>query len=172
MALNKNVQDVLNKQINAEFWSAYLYLSMANYFEDKGMPGFANWMQVQFQEETAHAMKILNFVNERSGRVYLEPIAEVQTEWDGVLDIFEETYKHECLVTSLINNCVDVAMAERDHATVNFLQWFVDEQVEEEANVSEILDQLKMINCEGHGLFMIDKDLKNRVFVDPNQAPA
>ncbi|MFA8435865.1 MAG: ferritin [Marinifilaceae bacterium] len=169
MALNKKVEEVLNKQINAEFWSAYFYLSMSNYFNANGMPGFANWMKVQFQEETSHAIKILDYVNERGGRVVLEPITEVPSSWNGVLDIYEETLNHEMKVTALINDCVEVAMEVRDHATVNFLQWFVDEQVEEEATVSEILDQLKMFNCEGQGLYMMDKEFKARVFVDPNQ---
>lgn len=169
MAISKKVEDILNKQINAEFWSAYLYLSMSNYFDANGIPGFANWMKVQFQEETSHGMKILNFVNERGGRVLLEPIAEVETEWKGVLDVFEETLKHEEKVTGLINDCMNVAIAEKDHATVNFLQWFVEEQVEEEATASEIIDQLKMFDCQGNGLYLLDKEFKTRTFVDATQ---
>ena len=170
MALNKNVEAILNNQINKEFWSAYFYLSMSTYLNANGMSGFANWMKVQFEEETSHAMKMLDFVNERGGRVILEPIAEVPSEWDGVLNIYEETLKHEEIVTGLINECVNVAIEEKDHATVNFLQWFVDEQVEEEAGVSEIIDQLKMIGCQGNGLYMIDKEFKSRVFVDATKA--
>ncbi len=170
MAINKNVEKILNEQINAEFWSAYFYLSMSNYFNATGMPGFANWMKVQFEEETFHAMKMLDYINERSGRVILEPIVEVPSEWDGVLNIYEETLKHEEKVTSLINGCMDVAIAEKDHATVNFLQWFVDEQVEEEAGVNEIIDQLKMFKGEGHGLYMMDKEFKARTFVAPTNA--
>jgi len=170
MAINKNVEKILNEQINAEFWSAYFYLSMSNYFNANGMSGFSNWMKVQFEEETFHAMKMLDFVNERGGRVILEPIAEVPSEWDGVLNIYEETLKHEEKVTSLINECVNVAIEEKDHATVNFLQWFVDEQVEEEAGVGEIIDQLKMIGCQGNGLYMMDKEFKSRVFVDTTNA--
>ncbi|MGZ2369657.1 ferritin [Ancylomarina sp. YFZ004] len=170
MALNKNVEAILNNQINKEFWSAYFYLSMSNYLNANGMSGFANWMKVQFEEETSHAMKMMDFVNERGGRVILDPIAEVPSEWEGVLNIYEETLKHEELVTSLINECVNVAIAEKDHATVNFLQWFVDEQVEEESGVSEIIDQLKMIGCQGNGLYMIDKEFKSRVFVDATKA--
>ncbi|MDQ2177860.1 ferritin [Marinifilum sp. D714] len=167
MAINKNVEKILNEQINAEFWSAYFYLSMSNYFNANGMPGFANWMKVQFEEETFHAMKMLDFVNERGGRVILQPIAEVPSEWNGVVNIYEETLAHEEKVTSLINECVNVAIAEKDHATVNFLQWFVDEQVEEEAGVSEILDQLRMFEGKGHGLYMMDKEFKARTFVAP-----
>jgi len=167
MRFNEKVQEVLNNQINAELWSAYLYLSMSAYFESEGFAGFASWMRIQYQEETAHAMKMFNFVNERGGRVELKPIAEVPTTWNGPLDVFEETFKHECLVTDLINNCVNVAIDERDHATVNFLQWYIDEQVEEEANVSAILDELKIVGTEGHALFMINRELGARVFVDP-----
>jgi len=170
MRFNEKVQEVLNNQINAELWSAYLYLSMSAYFESEGFAGFASWMRIQYQEETAHAMKMFNFVNERGGRVELKPIAEVPTTWNGPLDVFEETFKHECLVTDLINNCVNVAINERDHATVNFLQWYIDEQVEEEANVSAILDELKIVGSEGHALFMINRELGARVFVDPTAA--
>ena len=169
MKLNKRVEDVLNKQINAELWSAYLYLSMSTYLESEGLSGFANWMRVQYQEETSHAMKILDYVNERSGRVILEPIAEVPTAWKNVEEVFQATYDHECHVSELINNCVTVAMEEKDYATSNMLQWFVDEQVEEEANASELLDQLKMLGGAGHGLFMMNKELAARVFVDATQ---
>jgi ferritin len=167
MRLNEKVQAVLNKQINAELWSAYLYLSMSSYFESEGFAGFASWMRIQYQEETAHAMKMFNYVHERGGRVILEPISEVETQWDSSLHAFEETYKHECLVSDLINNCIEVAMAEKDHASVNFLKWFIDEQVEEEANVSAILDELRIVGAEGHALLMINRELGARVFVDP-----
>ncbi|MDQ1770322.1 ferritin [Labilibaculum sp. A4] len=169
MAISKKVEEILNKQINAEFWSAYFYLSMSNYFNANGMPGFANWMKVQFQEETSHAMKMTDYVNERNGRVILEPIKEVPSDWNDVLNIFEETLKHEEYVTTLINGCVNVAIEEKDHASVNFMQWFVDEQVEEEATVSEIIDQLRMFEGKGHGLYMMDKEFKARVFVDSTQ---
>lgn len=169
MAISKKVEAILNKQINAEFWSAYFYLSMSNYCTANGMPGFANWMKVQFQEETSHAIKLLNFVNERGGRVLLEAIAEVETDWNGILEIYEETLKHEEKVTEMINECVNVAISEKDHASVNFLQWFVNEQVEEEATVNEIIDQLKMFNCEGNALYLMDKEFKARVFVDSTQ---
>lgn len=170
MALNKNVEKILNEQINAEFWSAYFYLSMATYLNANGMSGFANWMKVQFEEETSHGMKMVDFINERGGRVVLQPIAEVPSEWKDILNIFEDTLEHEEEVTRLINGCVDVAIEEKDHASVNFLQWFVDEQVEEEASVTEIIDQLKMIGCKGNGLYMMDKEFKSRVFVDATKA--
>lgn len=164
--LNKKVEDAINEQINAELWSAYLYLSMAAYFEDEGLPGFANWMKIQYQEETSHAMKFFDYVNERGGRVILKPIDKVENEWKDIIHVFEETLKHERLVTSLINNLVDVAMAEKDHATFNFLQWFVGEQVEEEASAEDIINKLKMLDGKGPGLFMMDKEMAARVFVD------
>lgn len=169
MKLHKKVEEVLNKQINAELWSAYFYLSMSTYFESEGFGGFANWMRIQYQEETSHAMKILDYVNERGGRVILEPIAEVQTSWNNVQEVFEATYEHECHVTELINNCVSVAMEEKDYATSNMLQWFVDEQVEEEANVSAILDELKLLGGAGHGLFMMNREMAGRTFTDETQ---
>jgi ferritin len=164
--LNKKIEKAINKQINAEIWSAYLYLSMSAYLEDKGLPGFANWMKNQWKEELAHAMKFFDYVNERSGRVVLEPIAKVPKEWKSPIHIMEETLKHEREVTSLINNLTDLAIKEKDHATNNLLQWFIAEQVEEEATVGDILNKLKMIEGKGHAMLMIDKELGSRVFVE------
>ncbi len=169
--LNKKVEEAMNKQINAELWSAYLYLSMAAYFENKNLPGFANWMRVQAQEETTHAMKFFNYICGRGGRVKLMAVAEVPVEWKSVVDVFEETLSHEQKVTSMINNLVNVAMEEKDHASVNELQWFVAEQVEEEANATAILEQLKMFEGKGNSLFLLDRELKLRVFVDPTATP-
>lgn len=166
MKLNAKVEEVLNKQINAEFWSAYLYLSMSAYYQTLGLKGFANWMKVQYQEELSHANKIFDYINERGGKVTLEPIAEVDTDWDGILDTFTNTYEHECKVTEMINNCVDVAMEVKDHATVSMLQWFVNEQVEEEAAAMEIVEQLKMIGDSGQAIYMLDKEFIGRSFVD------
>lgn len=168
--LSKKMQKELNKQINAEFLSAYLYLSMSAYFEGKNLPGFANWMRVQYQEETSHGMKIFDYVIERGGKVELRSIKEVKTSWKDEIEVLEETFKHEQLISELINNLVDVAIEEKDHATNNMLQWFVSEQVEEEANVDEILQQLKMLDGSKHGLLMLDRELKQRMFVDETQA--
>ncbi|HCC29448.1 MAG TPA: ferritin, partial [Marinilabiliales bacterium] len=120
-----------------------------------------------YQEEIAHALKFFDYIIERGGKVDLKPIAEVPKEWNGIIHIFEDTQKHEQIVTSLIYHLMDVAIEERDHAAKSFLQWYVDEQVEEESNVQAILDQLRMVEGKGNGLFMIDKDLALRVFVDP-----
>lgn len=162
--LDKKMENALNEQVNAELWSAYLYLSMSAYFENKGMSGFANWMKIQFDEEQAHALKIFNYIVERGGKVVLKPISEVKTEWDSVIHVFEETLAHEQHVTSLINQLTDLAIELKDHATRSFLQWFVDEQVEEEATVNEILDQMNMFEGKGFGLFQMDKEFKTRTF--------
>lgn len=170
MRFNKKVEEILNKQINAEFWSAYLYLSMSAYFESKKLPGFANWMKVQYQEEMTHAIKIFDYIHARGGSVILEPIAKVQTEWKGAVDAFKDTYKHECEVTDMIHNCYEVAVKEKDHATANMLQWFIDEQVEEEENALAILDQLELIGDSGQGIYFLDKELATRTFVDQTKA--
>jgi len=168
--LKEKVLDAINNQINAEFYSAYLYLSMSAYFYDKGLPGFGNWMFIQYQEELTHCNKFFRYVNERSGKVVLKAIESVPTDFDGIIDVFEKTLEHEQHVTDLINKIVDVAISESDHATQSFLKWFVDEQVEEEANVNEILDTLKLIHGEGNGIFMLDREMRQRVFVDSTLA--
>jgi ferritin len=168
--MTKRMEEALNKQINAEFWSAYFYLSMSTWFEEQNLPGFANWMRVQFQEETSHALKFVDYVNERGGRVMLEPIAEVETNWESVIHVFEETLKHEKHVTQLIYNLMDIAIEEKDHATQSMLKWFIDEQVEEEASVDEIINQIKMFDGKkGPGMFMMDKEFRGRTFVDATQ---
>lgn len=166
MVLNKRIEEEINKQINAEIWSAYMYLSMSAYFEHEGLSGFANWMKIQYHEELTHAMKFFDYVNNRGGRVKLMPIEGVPTEWKDAVEVFEETYEHEQKVTQLIYNLADVAKEERDHATISMLNWFLDEQVEEEDAASSILDQLKRIGAKGHGMLMMDRELGQRVFVD------
>ncbi|NLO01029.1 MAG: ferritin [Bacteroidales bacterium] len=170
--LKEKVLKALNEQINAEQYSAFLYLSMSAWLEEKGLPGFANWMYVQYQEELTHANKLFKYVNERGGRVELKGIDQMPVEFESVKSVAEMTLEHEQHVTALINNLVDVATEERDHATISFLTWFVDEQVEEEANATEILDNLKLIEGEGkgNGLFMIDRELRQRKFIDETQA--
>ena len=165
--INKKLEDAINSQINAELHSAYLYLSMAAYFESENLPGFANWMRVQFEEEQFHAFKMFNYLAERGGRAILTKIEGPQTDWDGLIDVFESTLEHEKLVTSLINNLADIAQEEKDRAALGFLQWFIEEQVEEESNVELILNQLKFIKGEGHGVLMLDRELATRTFVPP-----
>ncbi len=168
--IKKEVLDAFNEQINAESYSAYMYLSMAAYYESMGLSGFANWMKVQYQEESAHALKFFNYVTDRGGKVVLKAIDQVPVDFDGIVDVFEKTLVHEVHVTGLINNLVNVAISASDHASQSFLKWFVDEQVEEEANVEKILATLKLINGQGNGIFMMDRELSQRVFVDPNAA--
>lgn len=165
--ISKKMEKALNDQINAEFFSSYLYLSMSAYFTRHNLSGFANWMYIQAQEEAAHAMIFFNFLNERGGRVELKTIEKPDTEWKDAVKVFEAVQVHEQKVTGLINKLVDIAIQEKDHATNNKLQWFVAEQVEEEASVGEILEQLKMVEGKGHGILLLDRELKSRVFVNP-----
>jgi len=168
--LKEKMLNALNEQINAEQFSAFLYLSMSSWFHDKGLPGFANWMYIQYQEELTHANKLFNYVVERGEKPVMKAIDQMPVEWDGIIEIYEATLKHEQHVTELINNLINIAIDEKDHATQSFLQWFVDEQVEEEANVTEILDNLKLINGQGNGIFMLDREMRQRSFVDETQA--
>lgn len=165
--INKRVEEAFNIQINAELYSAYLYLSMAAYFEAQNLPGFANWMRVQFQEEQFHAMKMFDFVNERGGRVILTKIDGPKVEWENVVDVYEEVLAHEQHVTSLINNIMDIAIDERDHATKSFLNWFIDEQVEEESAAEAIISELRLIDGKGNGILMMDREFRARVFTPP-----
>jgi ferritin len=170
--LNKKIEKAFNEQMNAEMYSAYLYLSMGAYFQSVGMPGFANWMRVQAQEEMVHAMKFFDHINERGGRVTLKAIDGPPTEWDSAVAAFKNVYEHEQKVTGLINNLVNLAIEEKDHASRSFLQWFVDEQVEEEDSASTVLDRLKLIGDSGNGVFMMDGELGQRVFTPPATSEA
>jgi ferritin len=165
--IKQRLADVINAQINAEFYSAYLYLSMSAYFQNKGLPGFANWMRVQFEEEQFHALRFYDYVNERGGRVLLTTFETPKHEWSSIVEAFEDVLTHELHVTDLINNLVDVSIEEKDHASNSFFKWFVDEQVEEEANVEQILSQLRLIDGKGDGILMMDRELATRVFVPP-----
>ena len=165
--INEKMEQALNEQLNAEYYSSYLYLSMAAYFESIDLPGFANWMTVQVEEEMFHARKFYNYIIERGGRVILRTIEAPLTEWKSPLDAFEATLAHEQKVTGLINDLVYLARDERDNASEIFLQWFVSEQVEEEDNVNTIIAQLRLIQDNPQGLFMLNKDLGQRVFTPP-----
>ncbi len=162
--LKKKVEDALNAQINAEMWSAYLYLSMSAYCYANNMPGFGHWFDIQYQEETDHAKIFFNYVVQRDGRVELKPIDAVPTEWKSPLDVFESTLSHEQKVTSLINDLFALSTEEKDFATQSMLKWFIDEQVEEEDNARTIIDNLKMIKDNGYGLYMLDKELAARTY--------
>jgi ferritin len=165
--ISEKVSDALNKQVNAELYSAYLYLSMSSWFSERSLTGFANWMRVQAQEEQFHAMKIYDYILERGATIKLDTIAKPEAEWSNPIEVVGEVAKHEALVTGLINDLVDVAIEERDHASNIFLQWFVEEQVEEEASAGELLDRLKLIGDASGGMFHMDMELAKRVFTPP-----
>ena len=160
--LKTSVLNILNKQINEELYSSYLYLSMSAYFSSINLDGFAKWMKMQSDEEYGHAMKIYDYVIQCDGKVSLKAINNPKSQWKSALEVFQETLKHEQYISSCINNIVNLAIKEKDHATNNFFQWFVAEQVEEEANVRNIVDKLKMIGETKSGLFMLDRELGKR----------
>ena len=160
------MQQALNSQINAEMYSSYLYLSMSAFFEDLNLSGCARWMRLQAQEELMHAMKIHDYVLERGGRIKLGPIDQPQQIWDSPRAVFESVLDHEQKVTGMINDLVDLAIQEKDHASNIFLQWFVTEQVEEEASADGVLQKLKLAG-DGHGLFLIDQELGQRTQICP-----
>ncbi|MGC9348319.1 MAG: ferritin [Anaerolineae bacterium] len=160
--LGQKMQDAMNEQIKNELYSAYLYLSMAAYFETENLTGFAHWMREQAEEEQEHALKFFDFINERGGRVTLHAIDQPPADFGSPLNVFEETLSHEQKVTSLIHDLYALALEENDYASQVFLQWYVAEQVEEEANVTEILERLKMLGDRGQGLLMLDRALGER----------
>lgn len=166
--LNNKVQDAINAQINAELWSAYLYLSMSMHFEAEGHKGIANWFYVQFQEEQAHARIFMNYVNQRGGIVTLKAIDAVPTSWKSPLDAFVATLEHEQKVTALINSLFSLAEEEKDYATRDRLMWFVNEQVEEEDNCRTLIDKFKLIGNDGMGLYMLDQELGTRTYTAPS----
>lgn len=165
--MDEKMIESLNSQLNAEMYSAYLYLSMGAYFENLDLSGFANWMRVQAQEEMTHAMKIHDFILQRGDRVTLTKIEAPPTEWKSPVNAFEHVYEHEQKVTGLINQLVNLALSLGDHATNNFLQWFVAEQVEEEESSSGVLKKVKMANDSLSALLMLDNELAQRVFTPP-----
>ena len=168
--LSKKMEKALNEQINKEMYSAYLYMSMSAYSTNIGLSGFANWFMVQYHEEMEHAMKIYNYINEQGGKVKLMAIDEPPSVFKGPMDMFQKTLKHEQFITKSINDLMDLAIKEKDHATQIFLQWFVTEQIEEEGNDNEIINKLKLAGDKGNGLFMIDKELGARVYIPPAQS--
>jgi ferritin len=169
MNMNQRVESALNDQINAELYSSYLYLSMSAYCEAEGLSGFANWMRVQAEEELFHSTKMFDYVNERGGRVILKAIEMPQTEWKSIVEVLEDVFEHEQKVTSLINNLVTISREEKEYATENFLQWYVAEQVEEEDSVGQLLNEVKLVDGKGSGLFMLNREAGQRVFTPPTK---
>ena len=168
--ISKKVTDAFNGQINAETYSAYLYWSMSAALERMNLPGFASWMRVQAQEEMTHAMKFYDHIIERDGAVVLTAIDAPPTEWASVKAVFEDGLGHEKKVTGMINGLMDLTIAEKDHAGSMFLQWFVTEQVEEEATAMEVLGKLEIAGDTAGGLYMLDKEMAGRVFTPPAAA--
>lgn len=160
--ISVKMQKALNKHLNEELFSSYLYLSMAAYFESKNLKGFATWMKIQSQEEYMHGMKFYDFINQVGGKVTLTQINAPKTSWKNIMEVFIETLAHEKYITDLINKLVDLAILEKDHATNNFLQWFVNEQVEEVATAEDLVNKLEMIGDNKNGLFMLDRELGSR----------
>ena len=162
--LNKKIQDALNAQINAEQHSSNLYLAMAAWCEKMSLKGFASWFRVQAAEELVHVTKFFDYVLDRRGEVVLQAIAAPPHEWKSAEDVMQATFDHEQYVTSLIHKLADLAIGEKDHPTHSLLEWFIDEQVEEEASVDQILSQIRLTGNAPAGLFMIDRELGTRTF--------
>ena len=165
--ISKKIQKAFNDQINAELFSAYLYLSMSAYFESINLPGFAGWMRTQSQAEIFHAMKFFHHINDRGGRAKLSAIETPEVEWSSALQAFKDAYAHEEKVTGMINKLVDLALKESDHASNAFLQWFVTEQVEEEMNTDNVVQKLKLAGESTNALLMLDRELGARIFTMP-----
>jgi ferritin len=162
MEISKELQDAINDQINFELYSAYIYLSMGAWFHENNLPGMAHWMEIQFQEEYAHAIRFWRHITERGGRVILEAIEKPQIDWESPLDVFETAYDHEKVVTARIYKIGDLAESQGDRGAKGMLEWFYDEQVEEEDKTMSIRDTLKMIGDNVHALLMLDRELGAR----------
>ena len=160
--ISKKMQEAINAQINAEMWSAYLYLAMSMDANDKGLKGVAHWYRKQYDEEMEHAFRFVHYLEEQLARVELKPIEKFKTSWKNMAEMFDETLAHEKVVTGLIHKLCDLAAKEKDYATANMLQWFVNEQVEEEANATELIEAAKCIGNDKAAFYMFDKELAAR----------
>jgi ferritin len=170
--ITPKLTEALNKQINEEYYSSYLYLAMAAYFEDSNLDGCAHWMRMQAQEEWDHGMKIFDYMIDRGARIELKAVAAPPREWDSPVAAFQASLDHEQFMTTSINALADLAITEKDHATNNLMQWYVTEQVEEEAAVEDILKKLELMGNSGTGLFMMDRELKARPAPGAGPTPA
>jgi len=170
--ISKEMEAAINKQINAEIYSAYLYGSMAAYFDGINLAGFSNWMRVQVQEELSHAVKFYEYLNDRGGRAILTAIEGPPTEWKSPQAVFEDVFKHEQNVTRLINDLTELATKENDHMSKELLLWFIAEQVEEESSADKMVQDLKRVGDSGHGLLMLDRESATRVFTPPTASKA
>lgn len=166
--LSTKLHNAINAQVNAELWSAYLYLAMSLDAESKGYKGVANWFYVQFQEEQAHARIFMNYLNARDAKVELLPISEVPSTWESVLDMFKQTLEHEKKVTAMIQNLVAIAKEDKDFASENRLVWFIDEQIEEEESARDMIFNVAAVEDNKYGMYMLDKELAARVYNVPS----
>ena len=166
--LSTRLHEAINAQINAELWSAYLYLAMSLDAENKGYKGVANWFYVQFQEEQAHARIFMNYLNSRDAKVELLPVEAVPATWNSVLDMYKQTLEHEKKVTSLINNLAAIANEDRDFASINRMNWFIDEQIEEEESARDMIFTVEAVENDKYGMYMLDKELATRVYNVPS----
>ena len=162
--ISQNMLEALNDQIRNELYSGYLYLAMSAYFSDMNLNGFAHWMRMQAKEEDSHAMKFYHYIIDQRARADVRDLEQPPRDFDSAIDIFEKALEHEKFITGKINDLVKLAREENDNATETFLQWYVEEQVEEEASVDEVLQQLKIVGDDGTGLFILDKEMAARVF--------
>ena len=167
--IQEKMEAAINKQINEELASAYIYAAMANYFEETSLRGFAHWMRMQTDEELAHARKLRDYIIDRGGKVVLSDIKAPKSGWTSALDAFEAAYKHECHISECINNLSTLAQELKDHATHQFLEWFVAEQVEEESNADEIVQQLKLVEGAPGGVFLLDREMAQRPASSANE---
>jgi len=165
--MNKRLTDEINKQINYELYSAYFYLSMATYAARNDFPGFENWFLMQVKEENMHAMKFYDFVHTRGEKVVLKAIEQPPVEFESLLGVFEAGLKHEKFVTERINLLMSIALEEKDYAAVSFLNWYVDEQVEEEESFAALIGKIKIVGSAGMGLYQLDKEVASRTFTEP-----
>jgi ferritin len=170
--LSEKLHAAINEQINAELWSAYLYLSMSMDAEAKGYKGVANWFYVQWLEEQDHAHILMNYLNSRDCKVELKPIKEVRTEWNSILEMFQETLRHEKVVTSLINNLAAIAAEDRDFASSNMLVWFINEQVEEEESARDKIFAVEAVDGNKYGMYQLDKEMASRVYTQASPLAA
>ena len=165
--ISKSLQKALIEQLNKEYYSAYLYLGMSAYCSKEGFNGSSNWFLIQYQEEVAHGMKLFRYLEDQDVEIKLPSIDAVSVEYKSLLDVFKKSLAHEQKMTQYLNDLSDLAMKDKDHATYNLLQWYVTEQVEEEAILKGLIDNIKLVGDNGYGLYTIDKELANRTFIDP-----
>ncbi len=165
--LSPKLEEAINKQIDEEIYSSYLYYSMSTFFDFRGLKGFSHWLRVQSIEELTHVQKFATFISDRGGRTIMHSVNAPPCDWDSPLSVFTDIYQHEVGVTALVNALMDLALAESDYATVNFLQWFVGEQVEEESTADDVVRKLKLVEKTEGGLFLLDQEMDKRTFVPP-----